>query len=66
MIHTIATQGDRLDRIIYAYYGTLDVMNEVMMANAHLMKKTILDDGDKVYLPEIETTRPEEQGVGLW
>lgn len=66
MKHTVATHGDRLDRIIYAYYGTLDAMNEVMMANVHLMKKTILDDGDKVYLPDIETATPEEKGVSLW
>lgn len=66
MKHTIATQGDRLDQIIYQHYGTLDVMNEVMMSNAHLMAKPILDSGDKVYLPDIQTAKPEEKGVALW
>lgn len=66
MKHTIATQNDRLDQIIYAYYGTLDVMNEVMMSNAHLMGKAILDNGDKVYLPDIIIPDQSETGVSLW
>lgn len=67
MKHKIATQGDRLDQIIYAYYGTLDVMNEVMMANVHLLRKAILDNGDKVYLPDMEVTaQAETAGVNLW
>lgn len=67
MKHTIATKGDRLDQIIYQYYGTLDVMNEVMMANVHLLRKAILDDGDKVNLPDIHVpATPETLGVNLW
>lgn len=66
MRHTVATQGDRLDQIIYAFYGTLDVMNEVMISNSHLMSKTILSDGDIVYLPEITISTPIESGVSLW
>jgi phage tail protein X len=66
MKHTIATQNDRLDQIIYAHYGTLDVMNEVMMTNAHLMGKPILDNGDKVYLPDIKLPDQTESGVSLW
>lgn len=66
MKHTIATQNDRLDQIIYAHYGTLDVMNEVMMANANLMGKAILDNGDKVYLPDIKLPDQTESGVSLW
>jgi len=66
MKQTIATSGDRLDQIIYQYYGTLDVMNEVMMSNAHLMGKPILDNGDKVYLPDITLSDPIEAGVSLW
>lgn len=66
MRHTVATQGDRLDQIIYAAYKTLDVMNEVMMANSHLMSKPILSDGDKVYLPTIVKSLEPEKGVSLW
>lgn len=66
MKHTVATQGDRLDVIIYQYYGTLDVMNEVMMNNPHLMSTPILSTGDKVYLPEIIEPEQSETGVSLW
>lgn len=66
MRHTVATQGDRLDQIIYAAYKTLDVMNEVMMANSHLMSNPILGDGDIVYLPKITVVAPIQNGVSLW
>lgn len=67
MTQAVANQGDRLDQIIYAYYGTLDVMNEVMSANVHLLRKAILDTGDKVYLPDIDVTvQSEDTGVSLW
>lgn len=66
MRRTVATQGDRLDQIIYTFYGTLDVMNEVMMNNSHLMSKPILSDGDIVYLPNITAAVPIQSGVSLW
>lgn len=66
MKRTVATQGDRLDQIIYTYYGTLDVMNEVMMSNVNLLSKTILDAGDVVYLPDISAPEQPETGVSLW
>ncbi|MDD3770464.1 MAG: tail protein X [Sulfuricurvum sp.] len=66
MKHTTAAQGDRLDQIIHAHYGTLDAMNDVMMANPHLLAKPILDDGDMVSLPEIDLPAPQEKGVSLW
>lgn len=66
MKHTVATKGDRLDVIIYQYYGTLDVMNEVMMNNPHLMSTPILSTGDKVYLPDIAKPEQSETGVNLW
>lgn len=66
MKYTVATKGDRLDQIIYQYYGSLDVMNEVMINNPHLMSRPILESDDKVYLPDI--TKPEQSvtGVSLW
>ncbi len=66
MRHTVATQGDRLDQIIYTVYKTLSVMNEVMINNSHLMNKPILDDGDIVYLPDIAISLQPVQGVSLW
>jgi len=66
MRHTIATQGDRLDQIIMAFYKTLSVMNEVMIINIHLMNKPVLDRGDVVYLPDIVAPAPTETGVSLW
>lgn len=66
MKRAIAKYGDRLDQIIFAHYGTLDVMNEVMMHNPHLLKKAVLDAGDEVYLPEVETKAQSEMGVALW
>lgn len=67
MKHVIATQNDRIDTIVYAVYGTLEPLNEVMMANAHLMSKPVLDAGDKVYLPEYTATDiSESDGVSLW
>jgi len=66
MKRTVATTGDRLDQIIYQYYGTLDVMNEVMMSNVHLLSKTILDAGDIVNLPDISSPEQPETGVNLW
>lgn len=63
----IATKNDRIDSIVYAYYGSLNPLNEVMMANAHLMSKPLLDDGDKVFLPTYEAeTSSESDGVSLW
>ena len=67
MKHVVATQNDRLDAIVYIYYGTLEPLNVVMLANAHLMSKALLDDGDKVYLPEYKATNASESdGVSLW
>lgn len=66
MKYAIATQGDRLDQIIFAHYGTLDVMNEAMMANPHLLAKPILDEGDRVALPDIAIEAQSETGVSLW
>lgn len=66
MKYTVATKGDRLDQIIYQYYRSLDVMNEVMINNPHLMSTPILQSGDKVYLPDIAEPEQSETGVSLW
>ena len=63
----IATQGERLDQIIYREYKSLDknVVNEVLKANPHLLTKLVLDAFDKVYLPEIEI-KPSIEDKALW
>jgi len=62
-----ANQGERLDRIIYREYKTLnqDVVNKVLEANPHLLDKLVLDAFDIVYLPEI-TIEPSEENKTLW
>lgn len=66
MKYAIATQGDRLDQIVYQYYKTLDVLGEVMMSNPDLLNKPILDEGDRVALPDITIEAQSETGVSLW
>jgi len=62
-----ANQGERLDRIIYREYKTLnqDVVNKVLEANPHLLGKIELEAFDIVYLPEI-TIEPSEENKTLW
>lgn len=66
MKYAIATQGDRLDQIVYQYYKTLDVLGEVMMSNPDLLNKPILNEGDRVALPDIAIEAQYETGVSLW
>lgn len=67
MKHVVASQNDRLDTIVYTYYGTLEPLGMVMLANAHLMSKTLLSVGDKIYLPDYTPTKESESdGVSLW
>lgn len=66
MKYTIATQGDRLDQIVYQHYKTLEVLNEVMMSNPDLLNNPILNAGDLVMLPEIAIEAQPETGVSLW
>ena len=67
MIEYIATQGERLDQIIYREYKSLDknIVNEVLKANPHLLTKFVLDAFDVVYLPEIEI-KPSTEDKALW
>lgn len=62
-----AKQGERLDTIVYSYYGTVDVLHTVMLYNVDLLGKELLDDGDVVTLPVIDTESSEiEKGKTLW
>lgn len=51
-----AKDGERLDSIVYSHYGTLGVFGEVLSANPKLTNKPILEAGDKVYLPFLDTS----------
>lgn len=67
MSEYIAKEGERIDQIVYAVYGTLDVFNEVLEANIDLADKIELEAGDIVYLPDIKrdtTTLKDEKS--LW
>ncbi|MBE3022950.1 tail protein X [Campylobacter sp. 7477a] len=49
----IAKDNERLDTIVYKYYGTLANFTEILAFNSGL--NTILKAGEKVFLPEIKT-----------
>ena len=61
-----AYKGQRLDQIIYKEYKSLDknIVNAVLAANPHLLKKVELEAGDIVNLPRIE--QKEQKGKYLW
>ena len=63
----IATQGERLDQIIYREYKTLNqnVVNKVLEVNPHLLNKIELEAFDKVYLPDIVIESSKEDKT-LW
>jgi len=58
----IATDGDRLDTIVYAHYGHLRFFEQVLALNPKL--GATLKAGDKVFLPEIKETTKEQ--AKLW
>lgn len=54
--HYIAKDDERLDSIVYSHYGTLNVFQSVLETNSHLLNKKILNAGDIVLLPKINTS----------
>lgn len=54
--HYIAKDDERLDSIVYSHYGTLNVFQSVLEVNSHLLNKKILNAGDIVLLPKINTS----------
>jgi phage tail protein X len=65
MATVIAQQNDRLDQIVYAEYGTLDVFENVLESNPALVTKIFLDAGDVVNLPTY-TIDKSQQVRTLW
>lgn len=51
----LAKDNERLDSIVYSHYGTLEIFKEVLGCNPKLTNKPILEAGDKVYLPFLDT-----------
>jgi len=67
MKYVKAVRGERLDKIVFREYGTLEkeVFNKVLEANPHLLKKLEFEASDIVYLPPVEDKK-EDIGKTLW
>lgn len=50
-----AKDGERLDSIVYAHYGTLDLFQSVLACNPNLLNHRILRAGEIVWLPSADT-----------
>lgn len=61
----IAKDNDRLDYLTYKHLKSLDDFSLVLKMNPHLITKTHLNAGDKVYLPEFIKTK-EQKSKTLW
>lgn len=63
----IASDNDRLDYLVYKHLKSLDNFSLVLEMNPHLITKTHLDAGDKVYLPDFKPTiKQEQKAKTLW
>lgn len=56
----VASAGETFDMIAYLCYGTSDMAGVLMENNTKYAEKLIMDGGEEIILPEIETT---EQGA---
>lgn len=50
-----AKDGERLDSIVYAHYGTLNLFQSVLACNPNLLNHRILRAGEIVWLPSADT-----------
>lgn len=60
-----AKDGERLDSIVYAHYGTLDLFQSVLACNPNLLNHRILRAGEIVWLPSADTKAKSLEGK-LW
>ncbi len=65
MTHIKAKDGERLDNIIFAHYGTLENFSKILEQNQHLKEKIILNDGDVINLPIFEQ-KVKKEVTALW
>lgn len=61
----IAKDGERLDSIVYAHYGTLNLFQSVLECNPNLLNHQILRAGEIVWLPSADTKAKSLEGK-LW
>jgi len=66
MVRYLAKEGERLDVIIYAYYDSLDVFEEVLNQNPHLTSSIEMKCGDIVYLTAFEQDTIIDDAISLW
>lgn len=66
------SDGDRIDLIVFKYYGDLTHLNDVVGANNHLCKLSLdLKSGEIVHLPDFSVTVQDKKvetkkRVPLW
>lgn len=58
----LTQDNQRLDKVVYDYYGDLTMFDAVLAANTHITN-TILDKGVELSMPEQVTTTEEGK---LW
>lgn len=61
----ITSDNDRLDYLVYKHLKSLDNFSLVLEMNPHLIHKTHLNAGDKVYLPT-PVIKQESKSKTLW
>ena len=65
MLHSHTTiAGERLDLIVYDYYGDVTMLGEVLLANPGLAQYEILPEGVVIQFPE--KTMAETATRRLW
>lgn len=63
----IANDNDRLDYLVYKHLKSLDNFSLVLEMNPHLIHKTHLNAGDKVYLSDLAPViKQEQKAKTLW
>ncbi|CUV65238.1 Putative Phage Tail Protein X [Sulfurovum sp. enrichment culture clone C5] len=62
----ISVDGDRLDTIVYAKYGTLEPIMIVIEANSHILDRSTLSAGVIIKLPEWSAPIKKEEAKTLW
>ncbi len=61
-----ASDGDRLDIIVFKAYEDLTPMPLVLEANPHLLEREELSAGDIVSLPDWSPPKAKEESQKLW
>ncbi|ALV25027.1 phage tail protein X family protein [Campylobacter iguaniorum] len=59
-------EDERLDSIVLAHYGTLEVLENVLELNAKLSLSSVLKAGDEINLPVLEIKKQNSEVITLW